>query len=140
MMLKVKLTIYLFLFIVFASFAQQADDIIGKYSLPNKLDVKIFKVNDKYYGEIIALNGYENGQTKDFKNPDKSKHSDLLLGKLIIQGLEFDKNDKEWINGNMYGAEKGMVFNLRITDVKEKYIEVVGSKYLFWKTLIWEKI
>ncbi len=139
-MLKVKLTIYLFLFIVFASFAQQADDIIGKYSLPNKLDVKIFKVNDKYYGEIIALNGYENGQTKDFKNPDKSKHSDLLLGKLIIQGLEFDKNDKEWINGNMYGAEKGMVFNLRITDVKEKYIEVVGSKYLFWKTLIWEKI
>lgn len=107
--------------------------------MPNKLDIKIFKSKGKY-GKIIALNGYENGQTKDFKNPDKSKHNNLLLGKVIIKGLEFDKEDKEWINGSMYGPEKGMIFNLTITEIREKEIEVVGSKYLFWHTLEWTKL
>ena len=135
---KIKLTTYLIFFLVGSLSAQQADDIIGEYHLPNELDVKIYKNNGKYYGKIIALNGYE--QTKDFKNPDKSKRKDLLIGKVIIKGLEFDKEDKRWINGSMYGPEKGMLFNLKVTEINNKEIKVVGSKYLFWRTLTWLKI
>ena len=115
--------------------AQQADNIVGNYHLPNKLDIQIYKYNNKYQGKIIALNGYEDGQIKDFKNPDKSKHKDLLLGKIIIKGLEFNKEEKQWINGEMYGPEKGMIFNLKIVEIRENEIEVVGSKYIFWHTL-----
>ena len=127
-------------FSILNSYAQNADDIIGKYNLPNKIDVQIFKQNGKYFGKIIKLNGFEDGQKKDINNPDKSKREDLLLGKIIISNLVFDSQKKQWVNGTMYGAEKGMVFNLKITEIRDNEIEVVGSKYFFWKTLIWKVI
>ena len=138
--MKNTITIAILIFYTSTIFAQQADNLIGKYHLPNKLDVEIYKNNDRYDGKIIALNGYENGQTKDFKNPDKSKHNDLLLGKIIIKDLEFNNEEKQWVNGSMYGPEKGMVFNLKITEMRENEIEVVGSKYIFWHTLEWKKL
>ena len=132
--------LFLLIFIVGSSFAQKADDIIGKYHLPNKLDVEIFKHKDKYYGRIIALNGFENGQTTDIKNPDKEKQNDKLIGKIILKYLEFDANGKEWLGGTIYGSEKGIYLDLKVTEMRDKEIEVVGSKYLFWRTLVWEKI
>ena len=120
--------VVIFLLISSISYAQQANDIVGKYHLPNKLDVEIFKLNNKYFGRVIALNGWENGQTTDFKNPDESKQGELLLGKVIIENLEFNKKEKQWVNGEMYGPEKGMIFNLKVVEVRDKEIEVVGSK------------
>lgn len=139
-MLKIKLTILLLMIVAGSAIAQKADDIIGKYHLPNKLDIEIYKKNGKYYGKIIALNGYEEGQTTDSKNPDEAKQNKLLLGMEIIKGLEFDSETKEWVNGTMYGPEKGMTFNLDITEMRKDEIEVVGSKYIFWHTLVWKKI
>ncbi len=138
--MKHFLTVIILFFSISVIFAQQADDVIGKYRLPNNLDVEIFKGNNKYLGKIVALNGYENGVTKDFKNPDKSKQNGPLLGKVIIENLEFDSDEKQWINGSMYGPEKGMVFNLKVTEIRDDEIEIVGSKYFFRRTLEWEKL
>ena len=135
-----QIILALFLFITGIATAQKADDIIGKYHLPNKLDVVIYKTGDNYSGKIIALNGFENGQTTDVKNPDKSKRDTPLLGKVIITNLEFDEGSKQWINGTMYGSEKGMNINLKITEMNEKEITVVGSKFILWKTLKWTRI
>ena len=99
--MKSILILIILIFSTSANFAQQADDVIGKYRLPNKLDVEIFKYENKYSGKIIALDGYEDGQTKDFKNPDKSKRNDLLMGKVIVENLEYNKEEKEWIKGKM---------------------------------------
>ena len=139
-MLKLTLTISLIFLLTSVSFAQQNDKIIGKYHLPNQLDIEIFKNNGKYYGKIIALNGFENGQTKDINNPDKSKHNKQLIGKLIIKNLEYKPEKKEWTNGSIYSPEKGMQLNLKITEVRENDIVVVGSKYFFWKTLVWKRL
>jgi len=122
------------------TFAQKADDIIGKYHLPNKLDVQIYKVGNKYNGKIIALNGFEDGQKTDINNDDEDLRKKSLIGMVIIKSLEFDTDDKEWVDGEMYGPEKGMTFNLKITEIRDKEIEVVGSKYLFWHTLVWKKL
>ncbi len=135
----------LFLLLSFAfsafTFAQQADDIIGKYHLPNDLDIEIFKVDDNIYnGKIIALNNYQNGETKDIKNPNKSKQNDSLLGKIIIKGLKFNSQEKEWEDGQMYGPDKGMTVNLEVTEYKENEITIVGSKFIFHKTMTWKKI
>ena len=140
MIASLKLTFVLLLFITTNSIAQKADDIVGKYHLPNDLDIEIYKLNGKYNGRIIALNKYEDGQTTDINNPDDSKHFDALLGMVIIKGLEFDSETGQWINGKMYGPEKGMVFNLKVTEIRKSEIEVVGSKYFFWHTLLWKKI
>jgi uncharacterized protein (DUF2147 family) len=136
---KIKLFIYLFIFVTPLS-AQHPDDIIGKYHLPNKLDIEIFKEGEKYNGRIIALNQFEYGQTKDINNPDKFRQADLLVGKVIIKSLEFDIEKKQWVNGEMYGPEKGMVFYLKVKEVKQKEIIVVGSKFIIRRTLSWEKI
>ena len=139
-MLRLSLIISFVIFMATFSYAQKADELIGKYHLPNDLDVEIFKDNGKYFGKIIALNDFEDGQTKDVNNRDESKQNEALIGKVIIENLEFNKEKNQWLNGSMYGPEKGMVFNLKITEMREKEIEVVGSKYIMWRTLQWEKI
>ncbi len=139
-MFKIKLTISLIIILASNLYAQQGDEIIGKYRLPNKLEVEIFENNGKYYGKIIALNGYEDGQTKDINNPDRSIRDKPLIGKVIIENLEYDSKERKWLNGSMYGPEKGMIFNLKITEVRQNEIIVVGSKYFFRKTLEWQKI
>lgn len=131
--------VFLLLFITVKLIAQQANDIIGKYHLPNNLDVEIYKKGKIYNGKIIALNDYKNGQTKDIKNSDKSKKNDLLLGKVIITNLIYKPESKEW-KGKMYGPEKGITLNLAVTEINENTITIVGSKYIFWKTMQWTKI
>ena len=138
--MKVSITLFAILFITSLSFSQNRDVIIGKYHLPNDLDVEIYKQNNKYFGKIIALNGFEDGQTMDINNPDRSKHKDLLIGKVIIKNLEYDPAERIWINGSMYGSEKGMFFDLKITEIKNTEITIVGSKYFMWRTLSWKKI
>ena len=139
--MKNKLVIVLILLLTAVTgFAQKPDDLIGKYRLPNNLDVEIYKKGDLYFGKIIALNNYEDGQTKDFKNPEKEKRNNLLLGMEIIKNLAFDSDEKKWIDGEMYGPEKGMIFHLKVNKIGEKEIEVVGSKYFFRRTLEWKKL
>ena len=139
MISKLKLTFFFITLLSTSVFAQNADDIIGKYRLPNELEIEIVK-NGKYYvGKIIALNDYKNGETKDVKNPDKSKGSEPLLGKVIIKELEFDKKEKKWLNGTIYGVEKGIFLHFKITEFKDHKIKVVASKYFFWKTMFWKK-
>jgi len=141
MMNKIKqISFLIFLLTNNLLFAQQADDIIGKYHLPNNLDIEIFKDGNTYSGKIIALNGYENGQTKDVKNSDKSKRNDLLINKVIITKLKFDKEKKEWQKGKMYGPEKGIFLNLKITEYNDNQITIIGSKFIFWKTMQWQKL
>ena len=61
-----KSILIIILFISVTIFAQQADDIIGKYHLTNGLDVEIFKDGNRYNGKIIALNDYP--EVKDIMN------------------------------------------------------------------------
>ena len=140
MMIRLSFITTVFFFIISVAFGQQADVILGKYNLPNNLDIEIFKEGNKYFGKIIALNNYEDGQVTDINNPDKSKQNDSLVGMVIIKDLEYDPDENKWINGSMYGPEKGMVFNLKIIEVGKKEIKVVGSKYFIWRTLKWKKI
>ena len=139
-MLKIKLTIALIILFTGFSFAQDADVIIGKYLLPNDLEVELFKQDGKFFGKIVGLNNYRDGETKDTKNFDSSKRNDPLLGMLIIKNLEYDAEEKIWVDGEMYGPDKGINVNLEITEVKETEIVIVGSKFIMRKTMAWKRI
>lgn len=138
-MMRILTISLLFFLLAINAHAQMADDIIGDYILPNNIEVEIFKQNGKYFGKITGLNNFKNGQKKDINNPDKSKRDDSLLGKVIIENLEIDSSEKQWKNGTIYSAEKGLVLDFKITAIRNNEIEVVGSKYIFRKTLIWLK-
>lgn len=139
-MLKIKLTIALILLFTGFSSAQDADVIIGKYLLPNDLEVELFKQDGKYFGKIVGLNNYQDGEKYDVKNWDSSKRKDLLLGKLIIKNLEYDAEEKIWVDGEMYGPDKGINVNLEITEVRETEIIIIGSKFIMRKTMAWKRI
>ncbi len=138
--MKKLILILISLFLSFLVHAQKADELIGKYHMPNKLDIEIFKIGSKYYGKVIALNGWENGKTTDYKNPDEEKRNEPLVGKIILSDLEFDNEDKMWTNGTLYGPEKGILVDFKVTEMRKNEIEVVASKYFIRKTLIWKKI
>lgn len=124
----------------FESNYNSADKIIGKWLLPDNIKIEIFKENNKYYGKIIDISGFNDGQTKDVKNPDKSRRDDELNGKIIISNLEYDSNLKQWINGTIYAPQKGIKLNLKINYAKETELEAEASKLFFWKSIIWKKI
>lgn len=139
-MLKIKLTIALIILFTGFSFAQNADIILGKYLLPNDLEVELFKKDGKYFGKIVGLNNYQDGEKNDVKNSNHTKRSEPLLGKVIIKNLEYDSEEKIWINGEMYGPDKGINVNLKITEVSESEIVIVGSKYIMRRTIAWKRI
>ncbi len=88
----------------------------------------------------MSLDNYNSVDTKDVRNPDKTKRSDSLLGKVIVKDLKYDSENKEWINGGLYGPEKGINIHLRITEAKKTEIVVVGSKLIFPCTMVWKKL
>lgn len=115
-------------------------EIAGRYRLPNQLEIEIYPVEKGYVGKIVALNDFENGQIKDIKNRDKKEREKPLLGKVIIENLTYDANSKQWNGGTIYAPEKGMTVNLKIKSVNDSFAIAEASKFLFKKTINWEKI
>ena len=138
----ISTSVVILLFLTLTAFEpnNSADKIIGKWLLPDNIRIEIFKKNNKFYGKIIDLEGFNNGQTKDIKNPDKHSRDDELIGKIIISDLEYDSNQNKWINGTIYAPQKGIELNLKINYAKENELEAEASKLFFWKSIVWEKI
>ena len=54
------------------------NEIVGRYRLPNHLEIEINLVEKGYEGKIVALNNFEEGQAKDITNKDKKKRQQPL--------------------------------------------------------------
>jgi len=59
---------------------------------------------------------------------------------VIITNLTFSESEKKWLNGKLYGPEKGITINLKVTKLADKKATVVGSKFFFWRTFEWLKV
>jgi len=101
--------------------AGDADAILGIWSTPeNKSKVEIYKCGDKYCGKITDLkekvypaDDKDAGKTKvDRKNPDKSKHSDPVLGLELMKDFKFKNN--VWQSGTIYDPEKGKTYRCKV--------------------------
>lgn len=124
-----------------SGYKEKAEDkILGKWLLPDNLEVEIFKKNNMYYGKITDIYGFNNGQEKDIHNPDKLKRNDNLLGKIIISDLQYDQKTDKWINGTIYAPQRGLTLDLTILKINRETLEAKGSKLFFSKTITWKRI
>lgn len=140
---KSNITLIIFLLFTCTSFkypVNKADDIIGNWLLPDNLEIEIFKKNNKFYGKITDVYGFKDGQEKDIHNPDQSRRNDELIGKIIISDLQYDSETEQWINGTIYAPQRGFTLELTILKVNEKTLEAKGSKLLFSKKIIWQRL
>lgn len=103
------------LFLASPYLSAQADKVLG-FWLTEKgtSQVEIYKETDgKYIGKISWLEEpNENGKPKvDDENSDPALQNRPIMGLPLLQGFEYDKKDKEWIEGSIYDPDNGKTYD-----------------------------
>lgn len=111
----------------------QADKILGVWFNEEKsAKIEVYKKGDKYYGKIIWLKDNKNADGSsprlDVKNEDVSKRGRAIVGSNILIGLEWDADDNEWDDGEIYDPKNGSTYSL--------YAQLESENKLFLKGYI----
>jgi Uncharacterized protein conserved in bacteria len=84
-----------------------ADLILGTYWSPKKDGkIEIYKKNNKYYGKIV----WGKNPRKDVNNPDPNLRDKDLIGLDFLTDFNYNKDDKEWVNGRIYDPKNGKIY------------------------------
>ena len=133
------------------SFAQnmnsKGDNIIGEYLYVKKegdSKIRISKAADGTYTAQVfwvanALDEKGN-KRKDVKNKDKNLRNVDLDKVVIIKGLKYDADDKEWGDAEIYDPSSGKIYDVDIEFKDSKTLEVYGNIWGIGKTVYWTKI
>lgn len=97
-----------------ALYAQDENKVVGVW-LTQDGDSKVTISKDakgKFNGEITWLKEpLKNGKPKvDDKNPDPKLQTRPTLGLRLLSGFEYNKSDKEWVNGTIYDPKSGKTY------------------------------
>ena len=153
-MYKMKRIIFIMLCAVLftmPSFAQdinsKGDNIIGEYlSIKDgsQSKIRITKAaNGTYTAQVfwVANALDKNGnKRKDVKNKDKNLRNVDLDQVVIIKGLKYDADDKEWGYADIYDPSSGKIYDVDIEFKDAKTLEVYGNIWGIGKTVYWKKI
>ncbi len=129
------------------AFAGDGDKIIGTWMVPEKdAKVEIYKCGDKYCGKISWLekeNNDDGTARKDINNEDESLRDRTILGLNIMEGFEYNADDKEWVNGTIYNSRDGKTYSgyLMIQEDGTIYMKgyIFGMRWL-GKSNIWTRV
>jgi uncharacterized protein (DUF2147 family) len=112
--------LFLFVFVLAArypSFAQ-ADAIEHTwYNSEKTAKIQVYKaVDGRFYGKIVWLEEpNRDGKPKvDFRNPDKAKQNNPVIGLLILKGFKKDEDDG-YEDGTIYDPKNGKTYSCKIT-------------------------
>jgi uncharacterized protein (DUF2147 family) len=141
-----KLLLLPFLFFYSMVFAQNSEDVTGVWlnqSAEGK--IKIFKVNDLLFGNLIWLKNpnNENGKPKlDNKNPDATKANRKLQGLLILTGFHWDQANKHWNDGEIYDPKSGKTYKCSLTLQNKDELHIRGyiGISLLGRTDTWTRV
>jgi uncharacterized protein (DUF2147 family) len=134
-----------FLFANSSAFAQTSKTaIVGTWLNEEKeAKIEIYQQGEKFFGEIVWLKEpNEKGKPKtDNKNPDKSKHSDPVIGLIMLRNFVFD-GESTWDDGIIYDARSGKTYSCYLNLQADKSLKVRGYMgiSLLGQTNIWTKI
>ena len=136
-----KKLFFFFAFLILASayLSAQADKVVGFYlTAKASSQVEIYNGTDgKYYGKISWLEEpNEDGKPKvDDENPDPDLQKRPILGLPLMQGFEYNKNEKQWENGTIYDPDNGKTYDCYMwfeDDPRTLYMRgfVMGMRFL----------
>jgi uncharacterized protein (DUF2147 family) len=85
----------------------------------------------------------DGGMQFDVKNPDDTMHGEPLCGKQIMYGLRQNpSNPNEWVNGNVYKADDGDVYDAKVEVLGPDTLKVRGYRGIsvLGKTQMWKRV
>lgn len=99
-----------------SALGQTPDAILGTWWNAEKDgQVEVYKVGSEYRGRIVYVKENVNpdgsSPKKDNLNPNEKLRSRVLMGMIILTGLKFDANDKEWAEGTIYDTKSGNTYS-----------------------------
>ena len=121
MVKKFSLHVLFFLLLVLglrtATFAQGDPVEHTWYNEEKSAKIQIYKASDgKFYGKIVWLKvPNRDGKPKvDYRNPEKAKQNDPLLGLQILSGFKKD-GELGYEDGNIYDPKNGKTYSCKMT-------------------------
>lgn len=134
-----------------SSFAQNyndnADNIIGEYLTDrggSKSKVRVTKAADgTYTAQLFWVENPldKNGnKRKDVKNPDKSLRNVDIDKVVLVKGLKYDREDKEWNDAKIYDPSKGFRVNVEAEFVEPNKLKLFGNIWGIGTTIYWTKL
>jgi uncharacterized protein (DUF2147 family) len=124
-----------------------ADSIVGEYLTDrggSKSKVRVFKeANGTYTAQVFWVENPldKNGKKrKDVKNPDENLRNVDIDKVVLVKGLKYDAEDKEWSGAKIYDPTKGIKVNATAKFEKDGRLKLRGTILGIGKTLYWQKI
>lgn len=140
--MKKATTALLWLFLAFAAYSQTLGDKICGIWINEKRTMKIeFSGSGIYSAKIVWLaeSKDKNGQPLlDVKNPNPALRKNLLVGTVIIYGLQFENG--LYKNGKIYAPRRGMIVNGSVRFLSDNKLEITGKKGLMSNSQTWTRL
>ena len=125
----------------------KADNIIGEYLTDrggSKSKVRVTKdANGTYSAQVFWVEKpYDaNGKKrKDVKNPDKNLRNTDIDKVVIVTGLRYDKEEKEWNGAKIYDPSKGFRVSVEAEFVEPGKLKLFGNIWGIGTTIYWQKL
>lgn len=126
--------------------AQEENRVVGTWLTQygdSKVTIKQ-NSNGKFFGEISWLKEpNRNGKPKlDDKNPDAKLQSRPIMGLVILDGFNYEKDDKEWIDGKIYDAKEGKTYKCLMwfeDNIDQLHVKGYIGFSLIGKQVLWTR-
>ena len=123
------------------------DSIIGEYSTDRggkKSKVRVTKnANGTYTAQVFWVEnalGADGNKRKDVKNPDKNLRNVDIDKVVLVRGLKFDAEDKEWSGAKIYDPTKGIRVNATAKFESANKLKLRATILGIGQTIYWQKI
>ncbi len=128
-----------------------ADDsagIVGTWLSEDKTGkIQIFKCGAKYCGKVVWIKPSKEHpdpqQILDVHNPAPERRADKIIGKTILWGLTYDRDERVWEDGSIYDNRKGKVYSCEVSlrgGGKELLLRGFVGISLLGKTTTWTRV
>ena len=126
---------------------EKGDNIVGEYLTDrggSKSKVRItMNAQGTYDAQVfwvekpLDANG---NKRKDVNNPDKSLRNIDIDKVVLVKGLRFDSEDKEWSGAKIYDPTKGIRVNATAKFETDKKLKLRATILGIGQTIYWQKI
>ena len=125
----------------------KADNIVGEYLTDrggSKSKVRITKnAQGTYDAQVFWVENpldKDGKKRKDVKNPDKSLRNVDIDKVVLVRGLKFDADDKEWSGAKIYDPTKGIRVNATAKFETANKLKLRATILGIGQTIYWQKI